>query len=49
MNPDVYPLTLYYDASCPMCDAEMTHLRLRDEAGRLAFVDASAPGFDAPP
>ncbi|QTD46734.1 thiol-disulfide oxidoreductase DCC family protein [Ottowia testudinis] len=47
MNPSHYPLTLYFDASCPLCAAEMENLRLRDAAGRLRFVDASAPGFDA--
>jgi len=43
-----YPLTLYYDASCPLCNAEMQNLMLRNEAGRLAFVDASADGFTSP-
>lgn len=43
-----YPLTLYYDASCPLCNAEMSNLMLRNDAGRLAFVDASADGFASP-
>ena len=43
-----YPLTLYYDASCPLCNAEMHNLMLRNEAGRLAFVDASAADFASP-
>lgn len=43
-----YPLTLYYDASCPLCNAEMSNLMLRNDAGRLAFVDASAAGFTSP-
>ncbi|MDO5623601.1 MAG: DUF393 domain-containing protein [Pseudomonadota bacterium] len=47
--PSPYPLTLYYDASCPLCAAEMHNLRLRDVDSRLRFVDASASGFaDAP-
>lgn len=43
-----YPLTLYYDASCPLCNAEMSNLMLRNTAGRLAFVDASAADFTSP-
>ena len=42
-----YPLTLLYDAACPVCSLEMDHLRERDRAGRLQFVDIAAPGFDA--
>ena len=42
-----YPLTLFYDAACPVCSLEMDHLRERDVAGRLIFVDIGAPGFDA--
>lgn len=45
--PPAYPLTLLYDAACPVCSLEMDHLRARDTAGRLAFVDIAAPGFDA--
>lgn len=43
-----YPLTIYYDASCRLCDGEMRNLMLRNTAGRLSFIDASAPGFDSP-
>ena len=43
----LYPLTLFYDAACPVCSLEMDELRARDRAGRLVFVDISAPGFDA--
>ena len=42
-----YPLTIFYDASCPVCALEMDHLRGRDTAGRLVLVDMSTPGFDA--
>lgn len=41
------PMTLLYDAECPVCSLEMDHLRPRDTAGRLVFVDIAAPGFDA--
>ena len=42
----IYPLTLYYDGACPVCALEMDHLRSRDAAARLVFVDIAAPGFD---
>jgi len=44
-----YPLTLYYEAACPLCDAEMRNLMLRNTAGLLRFVDVSDPGFDSCP
>ena len=49
MRDATYPLTLLYDAACPVCSLEMDHLRARDAAGRLVFVDISAPGFDPRP
>lgn len=42
-----YPIALLYDSACPVCALEMDHLRERDGAGRLRFVDIAAPGFDA--
>lgn len=45
----IYPLTLLYDASCPVCALEMDHLRARNHAGQLGFVDISAAGFDPTP
>lgn len=41
-----YPLTLLYDASCPVCRLEMDELRHRNTQGRLLFVNISAPDFD---
>lgn len=49
MNSTIYPLTLYYESACPLCDAEMRNLMLRNRAGLLRFVDISAPGFTACP
>ncbi|MFV0681027.1 thiol-disulfide oxidoreductase DCC family protein [Ottowia sp.] len=43
-----YPLTLYFDGSCPLCLSEMTNLRWRDAAEQLRFVDVSVPGFASP-
>lgn len=42
----IYPLTLLYDAGCAVCALEMDHLRSRNAAGKLLFIDISAPGFD---
>jgi predicted DCC family thiol-disulfide oxidoreductase YuxK len=41
-------LTIYYDASCPLCMSEMHNLMLRNRENRVAFVDASAEGFESP-
>jgi len=45
-RPLRYPLTLFYDGSCPLCASEMHALRERDRQGRLELVDCSAPDFD---
>lgn len=42
-------LTLFFDSACPLCRSEMSRLRRWDRAGRLAFVDMSASGFDPAP
>lgn len=39
-------LTLYYDGRCPFCATEMARLQSWNRAGRLAFVDIAADGFD---
>lgn len=44
--PVRYPLTVFYDASCPMCASEMHALRDLDRQGRLELVDCSAPEFN---
>ena len=45
-RPVLYPLTAFYDASCPMCASEMHALKARDAHGRLELVDCSALDFD---
>jgi predicted DCC family thiol-disulfide oxidoreductase YuxK len=46
---NTYPLTLLYDGTCAVCSLEMDHLRARNDAGLLAFVDIAQPGFDPAP
>jgi predicted DCC family thiol-disulfide oxidoreductase YuxK len=43
-----FPLALYFESACPLCNAEMAALRARDVHERLRFVDVSTPGFVAP-
>lgn len=43
--PGIYPLTVYYESACALCNAEMTNLMLRNTDGLLVFADVSAPGF----
>jgi predicted DCC family thiol-disulfide oxidoreductase YuxK len=42
----IYPLTLYFDGACALCNAEMENLRIRDNEARLRFVNIAALGFD---
>ncbi len=42
----IFPLTLFYDANCPVCALEMDHLRSRSTGEKLVFVDINTPGFD---
>lgn len=39
MNTNVYPLTIYYDGACRLCDAEMTNLKLPNFDNKLRFVN----------
>ncbi len=38
--------TMFYDGGCPVCLRGVEHYRRLDWAGRLAWVDLTAPGFD---
>ncbi len=44
----VYPLTLYYDAACPLCAREMQALAAYAGAQRLRLIDCSSPAFSDP-
>ena len=41
-----FPLTVFYDASCPLCANEMHALKARDAGGKLELVDCSSCDFD---
>ncbi len=43
----IYPLTILYDESCPLCKLEIDNLRARNQAGQLRFIDVSASDYDA--
>lgn len=45
MTRPSFPLTIYYDASCPLCAAELHAIRDYDEQKRLDLIDCSSPDF----
>lgn len=46
MTRPAWPLTVYYDASCPLCHREMHALLARIPVGRVLLVDCSLPTFE---
>ncbi|HVK55600.1 MAG TPA: DUF393 domain-containing protein [Burkholderiales bacterium] len=50
MSPAIhFPITIYYDASCPLCANEMHTLKATDVDNKMLLVDCSAPNFDGRP
>jgi predicted DCC family thiol-disulfide oxidoreductase YuxK len=43
-----YPLTIFYDASCPLCSAEMHTIKETDFDNQLILVDCSNDTFTEP-
>jgi predicted DCC family thiol-disulfide oxidoreductase YuxK len=41
-----YPLTIYYDASCRLCNSEIQNIKLHDTNNQLILIDCSASDFD---
>jgi predicted DCC family thiol-disulfide oxidoreductase YuxK len=41
-----YPLTIYFDATCRLCNSEMQNIKVHDTKNLLALIDCSAPTFD---
>lgn len=48
MTPDPSQSTIYFDGSCPLCRAEISHYRRTDAAGALCFVDVAEEGATTP-
>ena len=42
----MFAVKVLYDGDCPLCSREIAFLRRRDRAGRIAFEDIAAAGFD---
>jgi predicted DCC family thiol-disulfide oxidoreductase YuxK len=40
--------TVYFDGSCPLCQAEIRYYRRKDQVGALCFVDISESGATTP-
>lgn len=47
--PATLPLTIYFDASCALCNSEMQNIKLRDADNELILIDCSASDFDDSP
>jgi predicted DCC family thiol-disulfide oxidoreductase YuxK len=43
------PLTIYFDASCALCNSEMQNIKLYDTRNSLLLIDCSASDFDDSP
>lgn len=43
-----FPLTIYYDASCPLCASEMHTIKETDFENKLILVDCSNQAFNEP-
>ncbi len=40
-----YPITIFYDASCPLCTREVTILKRYDHADQIHLIDCSPTDF----
>jgi predicted DCC family thiol-disulfide oxidoreductase YuxK len=41
-----YPLTVYFDASCRLCNSEMQNIKAHDTQNQLILIDCSVQDFD---
>ena len=49
MENEAPSATIYYDGSCPLCRAEITHYQTQAGSENLCFVDVSADSVDPGP
>ena len=47
MQANLQKLTLFYDGTCPLCQAEIIFLLSRNERGLLDFIDIHSDRYDA--
>jgi predicted DCC family thiol-disulfide oxidoreductase YuxK len=48
VQPETAKSAVYFDGSCPLCQAEIAHYRGTDRAAALCFVDVSATDASLP-
>lgn len=48
MEPERSKPTVYFDGSCPLCQAEIGYYRRKDQAGTFCFVDVSETAASTP-
>jgi predicted DCC family thiol-disulfide oxidoreductase YuxK len=46
MASDLQKLTLFYDGTCPLCQAEILFLAGRNQAGLLDFIDINSDRYN---
>jgi predicted DCC family thiol-disulfide oxidoreductase YuxK len=46
MTDQAWQIKMLFDRQCPLCSREVTMLRKRNRAGKIAFEDIAEPGFD---
>ncbi|MGL5002063.1 MAG: thiol-disulfide oxidoreductase DCC family protein, partial [Casimicrobium sp.] len=45
MQSVAYPITIYYDASCPICEQEVRLLKEFDRENKIELIDCSPNNF----
>jgi hypothetical protein len=48
VDPTLSKSTVYFDGSCPLCQAEISYYCRQGHAGAFCFVDVSEPGAVIP-
>ena len=48
MEPERLKSTVYFDGSCPLCQAEIGYYRRQDKIGAFRFIDVSEAGAVTP-